>query len=142
MKASAFVTPGPGDTCTLDWITVPGGGATAGASTSSDRFVKKPLDTRSTIYIHTSCDQILRFIFLGDPRRQPALLRGHRHCQDSEDAIQGATNNPLRLPNTNNVCFYQVGVHFDSTEVDPASPSSSVVEFSTGFKMYYSQVAC
>mgnify|MGYP006975729592 CR=1 FL=1 len=40
-----------GDTCTLDWITVPGGGATVAASTSTDRLAERQkVNERSNKY--------------------------------------------------------------------------------------------
>ena len=53
-----------------------------------------PLKSSIVIYVilfmsSFSCYQILRVLLLHHSRRQPALLRGHGHCQDTEDALQG-----------------------------------------------------
>ena len=84
-----------GDSCTQDFIIVPGGGQTAGATTNYDRFC-------GSLLVHTA-------------------------------GSTGQTIKAKKMP-------FQVGVNFDSTELDEDNPAGT--EWSKGFYLYYTQTAC
>ena len=84
-----------GDSCTQDYISVPIGGQTAGATTNYDRFC-------GSLLVYTA-------------------------------GTTGQTIKTQKMP-------FQVGVSFDSTELDEDNPAGT--EWSKGFYLYYTQTAC
>ena len=94
-SASPTAIGAVGDSCTQDFIIVPGGGQTAGATTNYDRF----------------CGSLL--VYTAGSTGQTILAQ--------------------KMP-------FQVGVNFDSTELDEDNPTG--YEWSKGFYIYYTQTAC
>ena len=129
LQVSGATSPGAGltgDDCSLDYITIAGAGATAGADSSTyDRSWSRQLLGR--IYVSIIIQQSDLYI---------KTAYCFRYCGGKLTLPPDASTSVTVLTN---VSPFMVGVHLDGTE---ANPSTSTTEANIGFSLYYEQIKC